>query len=798
MAQGFFQVTDNWTAQNFSTGQWSVKLQDANASLLVSENPNGEVIFNSTDFNNGLIPLNVVAQQDYYFKLVGGSKQAKVFYSDSFFFRVKGGGGGGGGTPPTGNYTFSAPLVDTQGNISIALSQSLKVTQDRLDLNLTANADFKNASLGIDEAKKIATYTSVGRVMPKEHHFQLNASSGELELDLSPTGVLSQGFTPKQDFTTLDSEAVKITNIPQDIDGAKNFVRELSALAIQLKQNSANGGGVDIHSENGYFSISKDNQGVYQLLAGLGFIDNTTSFRIRNLNGGIVTFNTLAQYEQTFTPTDNKDLVHLAYVKQVKAELMALIQQAQGGLTLIGTIPNTKAEVEANYTLLDNFVQQEAGRPKQKGDFIITSDRWGFVYNGTNWVNFGQVSIVIATTTQAGLMMFGTNAGELEDIGNGKAKVIGWDTVIQALRDLHRRISSNSQNIQQIQTSLRDYARLGADNTFTGNNTFSGNNAFTGGFKIQSANNPAFELKDTGGNKSCIIQTIDSGQNLQFTLPSGGAVQFNGVLRYPWNARPTVAADNEIPSYKQIKDEFATTSSLDLKANDDEVVKLTGDQTITGVKKFHSDIEFGGIIRAGWNAQSLLFTPEDDSTKTLKFRDTSVGTNNKFNLDLENVCGLTGIKDPASARDAVPRDWANNQYIPKVTTTATNGIQVTSNSQKVFNFDYVWDNANSGYRNWSGIKLRCKAQSASAFTDMFYLEYRNDDSLGIFMTCVSNKLTFANPTKLKGVSCEDADSDDTATSKGWIQTNYKKSVIMPVGGSLPTQTASDTIYYIEV
>lgn len=478
MAQGFFEITNNWTAHNFSAGQWSVKLQNTNATLLVSEDSNGEVVFNSKDFNNGVIPLNVDAQKDFYFKVVGDIDNAKVFYSDAFFFRVKGGGGGGGGGG--GNYTFTAPLVDTQGNISIALSQSLKVTQDRLDLNLTANADFKNALLGIDDAKQIATYTSVGRVMPKEHHFQLNALSGELELDLSPTGVLSQGFASKQDFTTLDSEAVKTTNIPQDIDGAKNFVRELSALAIQLKQNSANGGGVDIHSENGYFSISKDNQGVYQLLAGLGYIDNTTSFRIRNLNGGIVTFNTLAQYEGTFTPTDDKDLVHLAYVKQVKADLMALIQQAQGGLTLIGTIPNTKAEVEANYTLLDNFVQQEAGRPKQKGDFIITSDRWGFVYNGTNWVNFGQVSIVIATTTQAGLMMFGTNAGELEDIGGGRAKLIGWDAIEQALRDFDRRISANATNIQQIQTSLRDYARLGADNTFTGNNTFSGSNTFSG------------------------------------------------------------------------------------------------------------------------------------------------------------------------------------------------------------------------------------------------------------------------------------------------------------------------------
>lgn len=579
MAQGFFNVdSENWTAQNFSAGQWSIKLQNTNATLLVSENANGEVIFNSKDFNNGVIPINVDAQKDFYFKVSGDIDNAKVFYCDSFFFRVKGGGGGGGGGG--GNYTFTAPLVDNQSNISIALSQSLKVTQDRLDLNLTANADFKNALLSIDDAKQIATYTTVGRVMPQPNHFTLNALTGELELDLTPNGVLSQTFTPKTDYatleqkvntntqditqakgnitalqgrvtanegnittntqdiqslrgdlTTLSGDVVKTGNENQDVDGLKNFVKELSALAIQLKQNSANGGGVDIHNQNGYFSISKDNQGVYQLLAGLGFIDGTTTFRIRNLAGGLVTFNTLAQYESTLTPTDDKDLVHLAYVKQVKAELLALIQQAQGGLTLIGTIPNTKAEVEANYTLLDNFVQQEAGRPKQKGDFIITSDRWGFVYNGTNWVNFGQVSIVIATTTQAGLMMFGTNAGELEDIGGGKAKVIGWDTVTQALTDLDRRISANATNIQQIQTSLTDYARLPGNNAFTGNNTFSGNNTFTtllNGRSIQVSNNIGTATGATSNLGS--IDISGSNRFLSFSETLSGNITRTAII----------------------------------------------------------------------------------------------------------------------------------------------------------------------------------------------------------------------------------------------------------------------------
>lgn len=97
MAQGFFNVdSNNWTAQNFSAGQWSIKLQNTNATLLVSENANGEVIFNSKDFNNGVIPINVDAQKDFYFKVSGDIDNAKVFYCDSFFFRVKGGGGGVG------------------------------------------------------------------------------------------------------------------------------------------------------------------------------------------------------------------------------------------------------------------------------------------------------------------------------------------------------------------------------------------------------------------------------------------------------------------------------------------------------------------------------------------------------------------------------------------------------------------------------------------------------------------------------------------------------------------------------
>lgn len=293
MAQGFFEITDNWTAQNFSEGQWSIKLQNTNATLLVSESSNGEVVFNSKDFNNGVIPLNVVAQQDFYFKVVGDIDNAKVFYSDAFFFRVGGGGG---------NYTFTAPLVDTQSNISIALSQSLKVTQDRLDLNLTANTDFRNALLGIDEAKKIATYTSVGRVMPKEHHFQLNALSGELELDLSSTGVLSQNFASIQTTVTTDTA--------QTISGAKTLS---SPLTIQSGGNELLKLVNPNSNTSNYIAGYEGNTRIYYIGK-----DSSSSIDLSIKNeysvNGWITLKTKSKFDQAYTITDNEQIVHKKYV----------------------------------------------------------------------------------------------------------------------------------------------------------------------------------------------------------------------------------------------------------------------------------------------------------------------------------------------------------------------------------------------------------------------------------------------------------------------------------------------------
>lgn len=147
-----------------------------------------------------------------------------------------GGGGGGGGTPPAPTYFFQAPLVNNGGNISIALAQTLQVVNNQLDLNLLQDQNFRNALLQITEALRIADYTSVGRVMPQQNHFVLNALDGSLSLDVSPTSVLAQNFSTKADYTGLDQ---RITQDTQNIARHDNEIADLDQQINLLETGKA-------------------------------------------------------------------------------------------------------------------------------------------------------------------------------------------------------------------------------------------------------------------------------------------------------------------------------------------------------------------------------------------------------------------------------------------------------------------------------------------------------------------------------------------------------------------------------
>lgn len=564
---------------------------------------------------------------------------------------------------------FQGALQKVGSNVSIGLENDivLNATGDKLTLDLNANNDFRNVLLGLDEAKRIATYSEVGRVMPKQNDFVMDGLTGELSLDTSASGTL------KQNFVDLNSQQI--------IPGIKDFTSELRANNLRVHENGTGYGAVDINHQDGYFSISENGgQGAaVNLLAAMGFIDNTTTFRIKNLAGGVVTFNTIAQYETLLTPTNDTDLVHLAYVRQIREELINLVQSLQGGITFIGVISNTKDEVEANPDLLSQFVQTTAGRAARNGDFVKTSDSYGFIFNGTDWRNFGQVSISVATTTQAGIVMLGTNEGELEDVGGGKVKVIGWDTIKSLTQDLDTRVTNNTNNIQTINGTLATKADTANVVLNNADQTINGVLTSTGGYKIEKAN-PSMLFTDTTGNKTSTIKTIDNGANLEVLLPNAGSFQIrNGKLRYFFGGIPTVTADNEIPSYKQIKDEFLKSAT------------------------------------------------------------------------------------------------AATTYVPLSTTNAETTIQVSNDASKYFDLGFI--RTGTGYRNWSGIRLKTKASpTTQAWTNMWTVTYKNTDDLGIFMSCIGNKLTFEPEAKIIGVQCTDADTDNTAATKGYVDTKITTSV----------------------
>lgn len=475
--------------------------------------------------------------------------------------------------------TFQGALNKQGNNVSIGLENDivLNTAGDKLTLNLNANTDFNNVKTGLDEAKKIATYTEVGRVMPKEHDFVISGTTGELSLDLTSTGTLKQNFV---DLTTQ-----------QTVDGEKDFVKEVKSKNLTTRENGTNYGAVDIRNQNGYYSISRNGTGqAIELLMTLGFVDSNTNLRIRNKAGGVVTFNTLAQYESTLTPTDDKDLVHVAYVRQIKEELQNLIQSLQGGIVFIGVISKSKQECETDNQLLTQFVKTEESRAPRNGDFVKTNDNYGFIYNGTSWVNFGQVSISIATTTQAGIMMFGTAAGELQDLGNGKAKVIGWDTVEQALRDLDGRITTNTQSITQNTQAIDQTVKL------TGNQSIGGNKVFTSKVEI-NANDEVLKLKNTSntsnyiagyeGNTRIYYIGKDSLNSIDLSIKNEYSV--NGWITLKTKSKFDQAytiTDNEQIVHKKYVDDTINTNC----------VKLTGNQTIAGNKTFSGSSKFTGFV----------------------------------------------------------------------------------------------------------------------------------------------------------------------------------------------------------
>lgn len=100
----------------------------------------------------------------------------------------------------------------------------------------------------------------------------------------------------------------------------------------------------------------------------------------------------------------------------------------------------------------------------------------------------------------------------------------------------------------------------------TGDQVMEGKLTSNSGLKVLKQD-ASIELTDSQSDVGATISVMDNGENIKISVGSNGngSIQFNGKTRYPWNSIPTVTNDNEIPSYKQIKDEFASKTDLDTK-----------------------------------------------------------------------------------------------------------------------------------------------------------------------------------------------------------------------------------------
>ena len=102
-------------------------------------------------------------------------------------------------------------------------------------------------------------------------------------------------------------------------------------------------------------------------------------------------------------------------------------------------------------------------------------------------------------------------------------------------------------------------------------------------------------------------------------------------------------------------------------------VKITGDQSIAGVKTFTNQIVaneglttgaekaiISGNLEIGFGSTIGYITPEDNTNKTLKFGGRS--GKGRFNLDLETQSQLMGIKDPTADYHAANKKYVDNKF----------------------------------------------------------------------------------------------------------------------------------------
>lgn len=209
--------------------------------------------------------------------------------------------------------------------------------------------------------------------------------------------------------------------------------------------------------------------------------------------------------------------------------------------------------------------------------------------------------------------------------------------------------------------------------------------------------------------------------------PKAPPKQLRGSMLWPYSIEVDDLGGNNVdlePINNRLND--LTTQAANLATQitnlqnqiNQQVVKLSGNQTVRGEKTFEnttrfrgSFVEFGTDIRLGYGAAVVRITPEDNTKKVLSIKN---GTRWFNAIDFENVAKIRNSVDPIDPQDLATKNYVDGQITnlpstdltPLETKVDTNTTKITTlegtvsaNKNSIDRLIQLWD----GMRQWSNI-----------------------------------------------------------------------------------------------
>lgn len=181
-----------------------------------------------------------------------------------------------------------------------------------------------------------------------------------------------------------------------------------------------------------------------------------------------------------------------------------------------------------------------------------------------------------------------------------------------------------------------------------------------------------------------------------------------------------------------------------IQAVETNTVKITGDQSIAGVKTFTGGVvsrtstELGTEIKAGYGGVSVKFIPEDNSTKTLQFYNNNATDTRRFNLL---------VPEPTAAQNPATKNYVDNKFKYVKKGQASN---ITCNANSYQSHEFTINGLTTGLNEFYivlttsnvdigfEVKIQCNNLNYPNMSDIKYLstsnwQTSNIDQLGTIM-----------------------------------------------------------------